>query len=389
MNLDLLSLQVMTALVVIVSGVIYVIGTVIRRDEGSSRLWSVAFLSGTVCVIAYLVWAADRHAWWAIAVGNATFVGVTGALWLGCRAYNGRRMRWSAVLSVTGIVAAFVGVIAQGPDGGDWAGAVAMFLALAVFGAVGCVECLRGELFATRTAWALAIVLGLQCVYFTVRTVGFVVWGPESALFQAWLGTIPMSFLVVTFTIVTLVATSVLRAGRTQVRGVEAIVRNTGVDVGVMAFESFTAAARGVLTRSQWRHELVAVFAVRIDDLDQISTAFGSEVARGVAETWRSGVRRHAPAAARIGQDGVNGLVGVTVVATAAEARTVATRIAQGVFEELRAVPGSVIPDVGVGLALSDTLGSDLDTLMAAARADSAGGEPVAHAADRLDPSRP
>jgi GGDEF domain-containing protein len=263
-----------------------------------------------------------------------------------------------------------------------------MFVALAVFGAAGCVESLRGELFATRTAWALAIVLGLQCVYYTVRTVVLVTLGPESAVFQAWLGTVPTSFLVVTFTIVTIVATSVLRAGRTQVRGVDAVARATGADVGIMLSEQFTTVTRALLTRAQWRQELVAVFSVRIDDLEEISTAFGSEVARGVIETWRYGVRRHAPAAARIGQDGVNGLVVATVVSSAADARRVATRIGQGVFEDLRAVPGSVIPDVGVGVALSDTLGSDLDALLAAARADSAGGEPVAHAADGLDPSR-
>jgi hypothetical protein len=169
---------------------------------------------------------------------------------------------------------------------------------------------------------------------------------------------------------------------------VDVVAAATGTEVDVLCFEDFAVAARGLLMRAEWRQELVAVFAVRIDDLRQISTAFGSEVARGVVETWRRGVRRHAPAAARVGQDGVNGLVVATVVASAAGARRVAARIAQGVFEDLRAVPGSVIPDVGVGMALSDTLGSDLDALLAAAREDSAGGQSVAHAADGLDPTR-
>jgi len=388
MTLDLLSLQVMTAVVVNVSGIIYIAGTVIRRDEGASRIWSLAFLSGMVCTMAYLVWASERSAWWAVAVGNAAFVGVTAAVWLGCRSYNGRGMSWAAWVSVAGVLAAFAGVLAAGPDGGDWAGALEMFVALAVFAAAGCLESLRGELFRTRTAWALAFVLGAQSVYFVVRTVALSVWGPDTPFFQAWLSTIPTSFLVVTFTIVTLVVTSVLRAGRTQVRGVDAIAQATGADIGVLCFEQFAVSARGLLSRAEWRQELVAVFAVRIDDLRQISTAFGSEVARGVVQTWRSGVRRHAPAAARVGQDGVNGLLVVTVVPSAAQARRIAARIAQGVFEDLRAVPGSVIPDVGVGMALSDTLGNDFDTLVAAARRDSAGGQPVADSADGFDPAR-
>jgi hypothetical protein len=340
------------------------------------------------CTLAYLVWASDRDAWWAVAAGNAAFVGVTATIWLGCLSYNGRRMRWPTAAAVAGIAAAFLGVLAEGPDGGDWAGAIEMFVALAVFAAAGCVECLRGQLYRTRTAWALAFVLGLQFVYFMVRIVVLVAWGVQSPFFRDWLGTIPTSFLVVSFTIVALVSISVLRAGRTQVRGVDLIARNTGADIGVLVSEQFVFAARGLLTRAEWRQELVAVFAVRIDDLDQISTAFGSEVARGIVETWRRGVRRHAPAAARVGEDGVNGLVLATVVTSAAEARRVAARIAQGVFEDLRAVPGSVIPEVGVGIALSDTLGSDLETLLAAARADSTGGQSVARAADRLDPPR-
>ena len=46
MTLDLFSVSVMTAAVVLIVGVIYVSETLIRRDEVSGRHWSIAFLAG-------------------------------------------------------------------------------------------------------------------------------------------------------------------------------------------------------------------------------------------------------------------------------------------------------------------------------------------------------
>jgi len=77
-----------------------------------------------------------------------------------------------------------------------------------------------------------------------------------------------------------------------------------------------------------------------------------------------------------------------SVVTTPAEARRIAGRIAGGVFDDLRAVPGAVLPAVRVGMALTDTHGRDATRLVEAARKASRSGEPVADAADGLDPTR-
>ena len=44
MTLDLYSVSVMTAAVVLIVGIIYISETLIRRDEVSGRHWSIAFL---------------------------------------------------------------------------------------------------------------------------------------------------------------------------------------------------------------------------------------------------------------------------------------------------------------------------------------------------------
>ncbi len=107
---------------------------------------------------------------------------------------------------------------------------------------------------------------------------------------------------------------------------------------------------------------------MRVEDLEQISTAFGSEVARTITDTWRTGVRRHAPADALVADDGPTGLLVGVIVDSPPHARRVAAAIYRGLFEDLGQVGGGVIPVVGVGVGLSDAAGYDAASLMRLAR---------------------
>ena len=363
MTLDLTTVLVFTALVVNVSGVLFILETVLRRDEGAGRIWSIAFLSGMLTTLAYLIWALSGGAWWAVAVGNAAFVSGTGCMWLGCRRFNGRRMPWSSVLVAVAVVGAWVAAAAEGEQGGDWAGALWMFVSLMIFAAAGAVECLRGDMRESRTAWVLGAVLGFQSLYYVSRTTAFLTAGPESPLFEAVFGTVSTSFLSVTLTIVAVVVTSVLRAGRAPMRGYLAAA-SPEAEEGVVGDAAFAVALDGLCRRAARRGEVVAVTAVRLDDLDQISTAFGSDVAGALAETWRTGVRRHAPTNAVVGEDGPTGLVVGLAVGSSQEARRHAGTIYRGLFDDLGKVGGGVIPVIGVGVALSETAGYDAVALV-------------------------
>jgi hypothetical protein len=367
LDLDLYSVLVATAVVVNVSGSLFLVETLLRRDEGAGRVWALGFLGAMLTTLAYIIWVQSPEAWWAVAVGNAAFVAGTGCMWLGCRRFNGRLMAWSSALVAAAVGGAAASVFVAGPAGGDWAGALWMFIPLLAFAAAGAIECLRGELRESRTAWVLSAVFAFQALYYLSRTTAFLTSGPESALFRDAFGTVPTSFVTIVLTIVAVVVTSVLRASRAPMRG---HLRSAGAGTasdGVVSHEAFTSAMTELCARAEWRSELVAAIAVRIDDLEQISTAFGSEVARAVTETWRTGVRRHAPSDSFVAEDGPTGLLVGVLVDSPHEARRRAAVIYRGLFDDFGTL-GAVLPVVGVGVALSDTAGYDAARLAEVAR---------------------
>ena len=125
----------------------------------------------------------------------------------------------------------------------------------------------------------------------------------------------------------------------------------------------------GLCERASRRSELVGVIAVRVDDLEQISTAFGSEVARAVSRDLapRGAAPRalERPRRRRRSDRAAGGRARRT---QRAEARRQAALIYRGLFEDLGRVGGGVIPVVGVGVGLSDATGYDAAALTSVAR---------------------
>jgi hypothetical protein len=164
--------------VLMVAGVVFVIETLLRRDEGAGRVWALAFLAGILTTVCYLVWGAYPETWWAVAAGNGSFVAGTGLLWLGARRFNGRPMRWPSIVVAIVSLAACGAVVVAGPEAGDWAGAVFMFLSIAALAVAGTIESVTGEMGANRNAVGLAFVLGLQALFYIARSIVFVAYGP-------------------------------------------------------------------------------------------------------------------------------------------------------------------------------------------------------------------
>ncbi len=367
MNVDLFTITLVTALVIVVCAVLYLAETLMRKDGASGRLWAVAFLAGVLTVACYLVWSVDPRAFIAVALGNGGFVSTAGFIWLGARAFNGRRVGVAGAILAAIVVVVIAAALLAGPDGGDWAGAVPMFVGNAVLAALGAVETRRGQMAAQRNAVGLTAVLILEAVYFVARTIVFLAQGPDSALFQQWFDSRATSILTITLTIVAVVTTSVLRAGESQLRGQrETYAVHVALD-GVLTPESFRSTTTTLLERAERNGETMCVVAMRLDDLDRVAVAFGPGEAEVLAEAWRTGVRRHAPSAALVGEGAEGALLSAFLTTSFSDVRRTASILHRRLLEDFGELGLSVMPVVGVGIALTDRSGYDYRTLVAAA----------------------
>lgn len=367
MTLDDFTVSLAAAVVIVVSGVMYLFETLMRKDGLSGRLWAVAFLAGILTVLSYLVWAAAPGAYLAVAVGNAGFVASAGFIWLGCRAFNDRPLRWPGAGVAVLVLIAGLAVLLAAPDGGDWAGAVPLFIGTGLMALLGAIESRRGAIGRRWSSAGLTIVLGIEALWFAARTIAFVALGPDSEVFGTWFNTIVSSFLAITLTIVAVVVTSVLRASESNLRGQpDVYTLSVGID-GVLLPASFRSATTTLIDRATRQGETICVVSVRIDDLGRIATAFGPAEAEQVAASWRAGVREYAPTAALVG-DGESGSLLVAFLTTSfSDVRRMASIMHRRLLDDFGALGVSVVPVVGVGIALTDRLGYDFLALVGGA----------------------
>ncbi len=359
MILDALTLQTAATLVIVVSAVMYLLDTIMLKDGLPGRLWASAYLSGTFSAVCYIAWLLLPDVFVAVAVGNAAFVAATGFIWLGCVAFNGRSMR--APTAVTGAVVLLVAVsaLAAGPDGGDWAGAIPFFLGNALFAVAGAIETRRGAIGRRWSAAGLTVIMAVEALWFVSRTLVFVVGGPDSDLFRSVFDTRVSALLTITLVIAAVTVTSVLRANESTLRG-SPDVRRLSVDAnGVLLRESFEATLAIVCARAHAAGEGVCVIGIRVDDLKRVAVAFGPEDAEEIARELRGAVRRHAPTMALVGEADTTGLAVAFTTGPTTDIGRVARVLHSSLVKDLARLGTSVVPVVGIGVALTADHGWD------------------------------
>lgn len=370
--IDAFTVNLVVAIVTMTAGGLYVLETLLRREAGPGRVWALAFLSAMLAVVAYLFWQGVAEPWVAIAIGNAALVSTSGFFWLGCCSFNGRALRWPAVVVAAVAIAQVVWTLLAGPEGGDWAGSEVLLFGIAVFAASASIESRRGNMGATLSAIGFTVVFALVALYYATRGIVFVVWGPESALFSTWFGSSVTGIVSIVLTIVALTTATMLRSGRITIRpDVDRAVLGMSSD-GVLDPRSFPSALRNVLARARVGDELFAVVALRLDDLAQIGVAFGTDEEESVARLWRGGVRRYAPTFSLVGECDDSSMLVAFEPETAADAGRIASRIQRRVMDDFAERGSAVIPVVGVGVALSSEVGHVHGVLIAEAEAAAA-----------------
>lgn len=365
MTLDQQTLSLATGLVVLTAGTVFVLETLLNRDSTTSRLWSLAYLAGILTSISYVLWATMPSAWWAVAVGNAAFVVSAGAIWSGCRSFNGRRsLLW--VVVVAGVLAA-AAVVLEGPDGGDWAGAYVWLLGVAVFSALGAAETFTRSMGKDANARGLSMVLLAEGVLFLARFVVLLGWGPENIVFHTYLGTATTSIVTIILMIVAAVTMSVMRAD-TSPRARMGASAPLFSRRGLMGCDAFEQVLTDRLARAAEHSESVSLLHVHLDDLEEIGIAFGRTAADLVLGESVATVRRIVPASAVIGDAGTGRLVVASSGVSPGEDIALATVLRRALLDvDVPEAPGAKVT-ASIGAATTDRVGYRVTILSDAAR---------------------
>ena len=368
MTLDPDTVKFITALVVHVAGGVFVLETMLRKDDRAGRVWALGFIGGMIATEAYLVDAVTDAGWWSLAVGNGAWVAAIGLLWLGARVFNGREARRAAMLIAAAALLASVAVLLDRSDSDAWSGVWVMFAANAVFAALGAIESLRGAMGRTRTALGLAGVLALASLFQVVRLISAVTLGTSHPLFTEWVSSGIAGVATTCLVIVAVISASVLRAEQVRLRGTEDSSLMAIAPDGVLLVPSFVRVLGGRLMRANRRAELFAVLVIRIDALSRIATAFGVDEAEHVRQAARAAARRLSPTTAALGTDDHGTLMLAFQPTSPADARQLAARMHRAMLDQLATAGVPVVPPIGMGVSLTSITGYDRDTLLDAAQ---------------------
>lgn len=365
MTLDATTTAVVAAALVLAVGTTY-IGTSVRYTSGGSRLWGLAHLLLIVSVLsAVIADVLDTSVWvalWAPALGNATRVAAVGCLLLGFRAYDERATAGPALLvAALSFLSLFV-TASERVIAPAHAGDVLTYVALGVLASAGGLQAVVGRTGRQDMAHVFAWCFAAFAFFEFARAAVAIVLGFESPISRDWLGTVAGDLAVAVTGSIAAITTFVLRSALDDGR---ASGSAGGRGDAILGARSFLEELRVVLRRASSRTELIIVVAIRVEDIRAITASFGQEVAEVTTRALKDAAREYALPVALVGESVDTTTVMVAASASSpADARRQAGLLYRGVVQRFIDARGLVVPGVGVGVALSQTLGYRAETLV-------------------------
>ena len=376
MLLDTQTLLLASGAVVTIAGFSFILNTVLRGADDVGRTWSIAFIAGILTTLSYAVSSAVTDPWWTIAAGNGALVLSLGAMWAGARQFNDRKGLLWVPLGVAVLVA--TAVLVRGPSGGDWAGAIEMFVAVAVFSILAGAETVRGRLRRTIHARALTVVFWGIGIYYVLRTIVFIVDSSTGEVFTRYWGTATTTFVTIVFVILASISMSVLTASRRS-RG-EGFLPGSGEPTipGVLNKPQFEQAARDWLSRAKRDHDALVLVYLDVANLDHMNTAFGRNYGDQAIFAVGRVAAECSPSAAIIGHSGGKRFAILTTMPPVGSPVAVAERMHTALVESPIDPVEGIRAIATCGLGLTEVEGynfADLQrvTLKALERAEDAG----------------
>lgn len=273
--LDATTLYVVSIVVVSIVATAFVIEVASRGRSPVDLLWTLALSSAVTTGLFYLAASASGTLWWFVALGNASSVVTTMAMWNGIRADDGRRPLLGATVGAAAV--AGLATVLAGPDAGEWGGGWAVLLGTAAGGLLGGAAALRGRRMGHRLGPVLGGVLLLVAVYYGARLAVYLTQGPESPTFTGPLGTTTTLLVLIVLIVTAGYCMAIIRTDEVHAHE----TRTSAFDprTGLRTPTSFVPRAREAAQDAQRAGDPLALVVVVIEGRDDLTTAFDQTVA--------------------------------------------------------------------------------------------------------------
>jgi len=364
MDLDSATLFTASSIVVALCGVAFIANAAFTRNDASGRIWSLGFIAAIVTGLSYGLLMVAPDAWWGLVIGNVCLGVAIAAMWSGTRLFNGRDPGFLVVLPIL-LVVAVISLI-DAPGGGEWAGVVPLWLAMATFGVLSALEAMRGRLARNLNGRVIAVMMWVFVTFTLMRTASFLVEGPTGPTFSVFFNSGMASLVHLCLIIVTSTAVSVLRAEMVGVNAVGDFTDGILSAAGVTAASAFHQAAVDHVDRARQSRAGLVLIGADIDSLPEINTAFGRAVGDEAIHRFAQTLRRHAPVMALIGHESAGRFLVLCAVSGASEAVTLTERLQSALVDDPPTEVGQVRLAASFSVASTFDHGYDISVLRGA-----------------------
>jgi diguanylate cyclase len=361
--LDPTTLYVLGGVIICITGVYFILETLLKRNDQVGRMWSVFYIGAIFSVFAMLVGSAGPETWWASAVGHGFYVTAVGFVWVGARIANRRRSSLIGVPIVVGLA-----VIGSRLLAGPESTISSLYIGASIFFAFGAVEAVRGDLARLRDGRLLSVLLGLGGLYYASRTVTMLIVGADDPTFQILFGESSASLFEIAVAVLGTLTLSALQGDRFRRAAIAQAEFGARVAIdGILVRETFRELAESWLMRSIRERMTLVLLLVEVADLAEVNVAFGRAAGDAALRTTGRLTLVHAPTAALIGHVSPRRYAILMELPTNDSVEAIADRIADAVLSTPIDDQDRFRASTFCGVATTRTSGARYDDLLRAA----------------------
>lgn len=365
--LDPTTLFIVSGLVICITGVFFILETLLKRNDQVGRMWSVFYIGSIFAVFAMLVGDSGPDTWWAYAIGHGFYVTALGFVWAGTRVANRRRSSLLPIPVLVGL-AVIVARLIAGADAATSSGSTEMYVGAAVFFALAAVESARGELGRLTGGRLLAIMLVLASLYYGARAITLLVLGADDPTFQSFFGASSSSLFEIAVAVIGTLTLSAIQGDRFRQAAIAQAEFGARVAIdGILVRETFRELAESWLMRSIRERMTLVLLLVEVADLAEVNVAFGRAAGDAALRTTGRLALVHAPTAALIGHVSPRRYAILMQLPTNDSVEAIADRIADAVLSTPIDDQDRFRASTFCGIATTRTSGARYDDLLRAA----------------------